>query len=327
MPPDLDIKTLELPTEAKRTAALAKFRPEIERYVARFSDPESYEFVPRYMQIQAGCDPALGRAKRMAARIKGVLRLLKPRMTYGAIVRARLRRLFHRMAETVPPPAPYVYFPLHYEPERTTNPDGGTFHDQLRALAQLRAFVPSSIAICVKEHPSQFNARMIGHQGRTARFYNTVTAISGVHLVAETVSSAKLILNAQAVATISGTVALEAAILGKRGLVFGGAWFDGCPNVMRFNQDLDWEEFWAAALCDSEEIRGWLCNRLDACGLPGCVNPSNEKYFAAHYVDGSLANCEAAILADAVAAALVPAKPIVQIEQTRCKTHQSRGKT
>ena len=32
---------------------------------------------------------------------------------------------------------------------------------------------------------------MIGHQGRTARFYKVATAISGVKLVAETVSSAK----------------------------------------------------------------------------------------------------------------------------------------
>ena len=311
MPPDLDIKSLKLPTDAKRTAALAKFRPVIESYVARFSDPGSYGFVPRYMQIQAGRDPASGSGKRMAARIKALLRLLKPRMAYGAIVRARLRRSFHRMAKTNIPTGPYVYFPLHYEPERTTNPDGGAFHDQLRALAQLRAFVPPNIAICVKEHPSQFNARMIGHQGRTARFYKAVTAISGVKLVAETVSSAKLILNAQAVATISGTVALEAAILGRRGLVFGGAWFDGCPNVMRFTHALDWQKFCTAALYDSKEIGDWLCDRLDACGLPGCVNPSNKKYFAAHYADGSLLNCEAAILADAIAAALVSGKPVV----------------
>ena len=28
----------------------------------------------------------------------------------------------------------YVYFALHFEPERTTNPDGGTFHDQFLAI-------------------------------------------------------------------------------------------------------------------------------------------------------------------------------------------------
>jgi hypothetical protein len=146
------------------------------------------------MQIRAGRDPALGSGKRMAARIKAVLRLLKPRMAYGDIIRARLRRSFHRMAETNISTVPYVYFPLHYEPERATNPVAGIFHDQLRA------FVPPNIAICAKEHPSQLNARMIGHQGRTVRFHKAIIAISGVKLVSETVSSAKLILNSQAVA-------------------------------------------------------------------------------------------------------------------------------
>ena len=85
MPPDMDIKSLELPTDVKRTAALAKFRPAIESYVAQFSDPENYRFVRRQMQIQAGRDPASGSGKRMAARIKALLRLLKSRMAYGPI--------------------------------------------------------------------------------------------------------------------------------------------------------------------------------------------------------------------------------------------------
>jgi hypothetical protein len=106
-------------------------------------------------------------------------------------------------------------------------------------------------------------------------------------------------------------VALEAAILGKRGLVFGGAWFDGCPNLLRFTRDLSWESFFTAPISDSKKIGDWLCDKLDACGLPGCVNPSNEKYFLTYYADGSLSKCEAVILADAVAAALVQGKPVV----------------
>ena len=50
----------------------------------------------------------------------------------------------------------YVYFPLHYEPERTTNPDGGIFHDQFIALCNLRKLVPENIKILIKEHQSQF---------------------------------------------------------------------------------------------------------------------------------------------------------------------------
>ncbi|WP_417243496.1 hypothetical protein [Celeribacter sp.] len=302
--PDLDIGALCVPREAKRTDLIARFRPVVAAYVARFENPKTYAFVPRYMQIQAGRDPLAGRVKRLTAPLKSAVRLLKPRMAYAALKRGRLYRSFVRVAENAAPKGPYVYFPLHYEPERTTNPDGGLFHDQLRALAQLRALVPAGISICVKEHPSQFNARMMGHQGRTARFYHAVQKVEGVHLVRETVSSAELTLGAEAVATITGTVALEAAILGRRALIFGRAWFEGCPNVTRFDPALDWDAFQAPVLKGSTEICDWLCAHLAACGLPACVNPSNAKYFAAHYADGTRAPHEAAILADAVAAAL-----------------------
>ena len=303
-PPDLDIRTLNLTSEQDRASLLANFETVVTEYIAGFNDPQKYGFIPRYMQMQAGRDPLAGKMAQLAKAIKSSVRLLKPRMAYAAIVKTRLHRAFLQRAETTIPDGPYVYFPLHYEPERTTNPDGGVFHDQLRVLSRLRALVPPSIAICVKEHPSQFNERLIGHQGRSARFYDAVRAVSGVHLLAETVPSSQLILCAQAVATVTGTVALEAAVLGRPALVFGGAWFDGCPNVTRYTDDLDWDSFRNQSLETPEVIGDWLKAQLAACGLPACVNPSNQKYFARYYQHTTRAVREAPILAEAIAAAL-----------------------
>ena len=83
------------------------------------------------------------------------------------------------------------------------------------------------------------------------------------------------------------------------------------PKPVAFHTGFELESFFSAPISDSKKIGDWLCDRLDACGLPGCVNPSNEKYFLTYYADGSLSKCEAAILADAVAAALVQGKPVV----------------
>ncbi len=58
----------------------------------------------------------------------------------------------------------YVYFPLHYEPERTTNPDGGIFHDQFLTIVFLRKMIPDNIDIIIKEHPSQFFHRDKGQE-------------------------------------------------------------------------------------------------------------------------------------------------------------------
>ena len=42
----------------------------------------------------------------------------------------------------------------------------------------------------------------------------------------------ELIKNAELTATITGTVALEASILGRKAITFGSTWFPGCPNII-----------------------------------------------------------------------------------------------
>ena len=37
---------------------------------------------------------------------------------------------YERIATPPRPSRRYVYFPLHYEPEKTSNPDGGEYHDE-----------------------------------------------------------------------------------------------------------------------------------------------------------------------------------------------------
>ena len=44
------------------------------------------------------------------------------------------------------------------------------------------------------------------------------------------------------VSTITGTAAREAAIMGKKALIFGDAWFNECPNVFRWNSKLTFEK-------------------------------------------------------------------------------------
>ena len=65
-----------------------------------------------------------------------------------------------------------LYFALMHEPERTTNPDGGDFHEQLLAILKIRDITPKDIDIYVKEHPSQFYLEERGAKGRSPLFYN-----------------------------------------------------------------------------------------------------------------------------------------------------------
>lgn len=136
----------------------------------------------------------------------------------------------------------YVYFPLHFEPERTTNPDGGIFHDQFLALKDLRNILPGNIKIYVKEHPSQFYISDRGSRGRSPLFYNLINNVKNTFLVRNDYNTIDLIKRSKFVATITGTVAIEAAILGIPALTFGSVWYKGCPNIIPFKDGLSYKE-------------------------------------------------------------------------------------
>ena len=174
---------------------------------------------------------------------------------------------------------PYVYFPLHFEPERTSNPDGGEFYNSLDALIALRAFLPSEIAIVVKEHPSQFSRSLEGFKGRSPLVYDVITSLSNVHLVGLGTPSADLVRNATAVASLTGTACLEAAITGTKAILFGNSWFARFPNISRFSELVDYAEFDKASVVDKSAMAAWIDEYVSVAGIPGWVNPSNERYF------------------------------------------------
>lgn len=127
----------------------------------------------------------------------------------------------------------YVFFPLHYRPERTTNPDGGVFYDQFIPLAMVSEALPDGWRLYVKEHPIQFAEVMFGECGRTIDFYEDIARLRGVQFIASDASSKQLTQHAQAVASITGTVCWEAALLGKPAMYFGFPWYQGCPGTVQ----------------------------------------------------------------------------------------------
>ncbi len=154
----------------------------------------------------------------------------------------------------------YVYFPLHFEPERTTNPDGGYFHDQFLAIESLRKLVPSSIAIFVKEHPSQIFFSGKGSRGRSPLIYSLIKKIENTKIVSTEVDTIDLIKNSNLVATISGTVAIEASILGKHSIVFGNSWYAGCPNIFSFSDNISYENIISQKIVSPKKITDFFLN-------------------------------------------------------------------
>ncbi|WP_196800198.1 hypothetical protein [Thioalkalivibrio sp. ALE31] len=168
----------------------------------------------------------------------------------------------------------FVYFPLHYEPEKTSNPDGGRFYDSIEALLELRRFVPKGVAILVKEHPSMFFSQMWGYVGRSPWFYDLIARMDGVYLVDSSFSSGRLVRSSSLTASLTGTACLEAAALGRKALIFGSVWFDGLPNIWKWHPLIEYESIVSARSASGEEVQSAAIEWVGRFGVFGGITGS-----------------------------------------------------
>jgi len=173
----------------------------------------------------------------------------------------------------------FVFYALSYEPERTTNPDGQEFHDQIVALTFLRRFIPSNYKIYVKEHPTQFLNADRGSRGRSPIFYDAIQNISNLFLVDPEIDTQKFIRKSQFVATISGSVGFEASTMSKRVLIFGDTWYENCPNTYKWHKEINFHDFINSEIFSTKEIINFLIKQKNLFTVPGLQNASSEKRF------------------------------------------------
>lgn len=130
----------------------------------------------------------------------------------------------------------YVYFPLHLQPEMTTDTLGGIYSDQILAIEKLRAMLPPDWLIYVKENPKQSKFM------RQEYFYKRLKLIPHTVYVDRSIDTYELMEHAQFVATITGTAGWEAISGGRNVVIFGQSWYESFPGVFRYREDLCLEE-------------------------------------------------------------------------------------
>jgi hypothetical protein len=146
---------------------------------------------------------------------------------WSAVLRASLRAV----ATTTIPQGEFALFALHYEPERTVQPEGGNYDNQLRAVITARKLLSESVELLVKEHSSQSSAALRGWMGRSPLFYSILARLPNTTLIEGVPAAPELIRTAVCVYTITGTVGLEAALAGVPVFYFGRPWWEGLPGA------------------------------------------------------------------------------------------------
>ena len=122
----------------------------------------------------------------------------------------------------------YVYMPLHLIPESSVFVKASFYVDELNLIEQVSKSLPAGWKLYVKEHQA-----MLGE--RDLSFYRKAAEIANVRVVQINYykDPKPWILKAQGIVTITGTAAYEAALLGKRSIIFGDVPFSLIDGVMR----------------------------------------------------------------------------------------------
>ena len=179
----------------------------------------------------------------------------------------------------------FAVFPLHYQPERTSIPEGSPFAFQGDVVAQARATLRPDITLVVKEHASQVSKSRSGYLGRSKDFYRLVGSLPNTKIVGVDWPLKERLGQATVCFTMTGSIGVEAALAGVPVVYFGNPWWSGMPGSTRFERDAPLPE----ASTDPDERReladaakDFLLSLVGERAIAGFGTPSQERFWSAH---------------------------------------------
>jgi hypothetical protein len=226
-------------TEADHSLAQAFYR----NYVEKRPRPAYWHLNNRVPSLQFSWLPKLagyltaGSTDRYDETIFPTPWLVKRRL--AEVVQAHQLKWFVRWQSGQQPGGrPYVLYALHKQPESSVDVMASYLSNQTELVRAVARSLPATHDLYVKEHRN-----CIGDNGLS--FYRELSRIPSVKLISPYADSHELIAGAEAVMTITGTIAYEAGLLGTSAITFVPMYFgsllavNGCnPYNESFRSDL-----------------------------------------------------------------------------------------
>lgn len=162
----------------------------------------------------------------------------------GLIIKNKsLSRFYKSLCSTVDLNQKYIYFAANYQPEATTLSMAGAFEDTSLVLDMLSKYAPKGWVIYYKEHPFTFVPNSLSTvTKRSKKFYKKLANYHNVELISSDEKSFQLMSESQAVASIAGTSAWEAAVRGVPSMCFGNVWYKGCKSIFSINSSQNMQD-------------------------------------------------------------------------------------
>jgi hypothetical protein len=118
----------------------------------------------------------------------------------------------------------YIFYALHKQPEASIDVLGRYSDDQYINLYNLWRLLPHGWLLLVKEHSNAVGDRPYS-------FYKRIIMLPGVLLISEKTDSHEVIKNAEITFSVTGTVALESGLMGRRSVTLSKVFFNFLNNV------------------------------------------------------------------------------------------------
>lgn len=119
---------------------------------------------------------------------------------------------------------PYVYYPLHLQPEATLLSTTPVYSDQLSLVRALSTSLPGGYKLVVKDYPLQAGYR-------PPYFYREIKKLPNVVLYHRSFPSPNLLDHCELIVTIQGTAGFEGILRGKKVLLFGKSIYEDIYGV------------------------------------------------------------------------------------------------
>lgn len=118
----------------------------------------------------------------------------------------------------------FVVYTLHKQPEASVDIVGRYYDDQLVNVRNIWRILPDDWYLVVKEHTNAIGDRSVV-------FFRKIKNLRNVILANEKINSHQLILDSQAVFSVSGSIAYEAGLLNKPAFIFVSMFFDRLEGI------------------------------------------------------------------------------------------------
>jgi len=144
----------------------------------------------------------------------------------------------------------FIFFPLHYEPERELLIQAPYNSNQLSLIYNIARSIPIGFKLFVKDHP-----QMKDNGWRKSDYYQSILDLPNVKMIHPKIKASDVFKECSLVVTLLGTAGLEASFFGKPSVVLEETDYSVLPWVYKVNNFNELPKIIKTALNSTVDIK------------------------------------------------------------------------